>query len=197
MRLVALLLAALLPSLAFAASPVELWREALAKPGTHALPSHGEDGYRVDVIVGKATELKSGATIVPVSFAWSEINTELEEPAFTKPSKVPQRKGLPAQIVIADDGIWVLSTPGKSGAVPKLLKTAPTFTALNPSGVVERPLRKGPVTCFTVPGPSTKKASQPVELCLAPGAGLVAAKGIVPKFGEILFVEREWAPAIE
>ena len=125
---------------------------------------------------------------------WNTQNFKLDEPAFKKPRKLPPRKGLPAQIVIVGPGVWVNSTPVKSGALPKLMMSARTFAETNPTGVVERPLRKGTATCFTIPGPSTKKASKPVELCLAPGAGLVAAKGVVPQLGEILFAEADWAP---
>lgn len=197
MRHVVLALVALLPSLASATSASDLWREALAEAGTRQFPSQNENGYRVDVTAEKASEA-AGATVVRVSFAWSEIDTEREEPAFGKARPLPRRNGLPAQVVIGEKGVWVLSTPRKPASIRRLLKTQPTFPAEGgAAGVVERPLRKGTATCFTIPGPTTKKASEPVELCLAPGAGIVAAKGIVPQLEGVLFAQSEWVPPAE
>lgn len=172
-------------------TPQALWREVLAGAKSWTLPSHDEPGYQLIVTVSAPADrgaLRAGL----LSFQWSEIDTTADEPVWKKPWSIARRAGLPAQIIVSDAGVFWLTPPKSGAAITRHARGAPTFTGS--TGVTERVLKKGTIYCFSVSAPR-KKGGAPVEICLAPGEGVVAAKGVVAQHPLLLFVQPGWVEA--
>ncbi len=183
-----------------------LWREVLAKPGQWTLLSYGENGYRLTVrVTGTASvgPLRTGR----LTLRLAEIDTSLDEPTFGPARKVKPRPGLPAQVVVAEAeaeagvgvgvGVGVGAGVGVGVGVSWLWKSATRAqvrrraqgkaTFAGEAGVTVRPLLKGSATCFRAP-----EAGGGAELCLAPGAGIVAVKDVDPKLPGVVFAQQGW-----
>jgi hypothetical protein len=171
----------------------KLWRDALAKGATWTLPSHDEPGYRLTITAAPPVDA-DGVLLASLSYQWSEINTEGDEPRWTKPRRIAPGGSLPAQVAITERGVFWLPKIAKKAALAKQLQRPPTFGP-GVGTVTERRLAKGPAFCFAGPGSSTKKGGSAVELCLAEGAGIVAAKGVVAAHPVVLFAQTGWVAA--
>jgi hypothetical protein len=169
-----------------------LWREVLARPGEWTLLSYGENGYRLTVQVTGTADvgpLQTGR----LTLRLSEIDTSRDEPAFGPARKLRPRTGLPAQVVVAREGVgggvgggvswlWTAATPAQ---VRKRARSKATFAG--GAGVTVRALLKGSATCFRAP-----EVEGAAELCLAPGAGIVAAKDAATRLPGVVFAQQGW-----
>jgi len=187
-----MLLLLLLPAAARAEGPTpqELWREVLAAPKSWELVSVDEPGYRLVAKV-KGPKGEGVRRTARIAFEWSEIDTEADTEKWRRPRAVPAGDGVPAAVVVAEDGVyWLAKAPRGGPAV-----AANGGPALRGRvGMVPRTLGKGSIYCFADPD-AVRKKPVPAELCLAPGAGVVAARGVVGAHPKVLFAARGWGEA--
>lgn len=169
-----------------AAEWVALWREALEVAGPVELVSHGENGYRL-LVTMRAPRNHGATRAAAIGFQFSEIDTERDEPGWTKPRAIGRRGQVPVQIAVAERGVYWLPSAKSSRVLARIGKSAPMFgTGGGTGSVVVRPEFTRPgVTCFL--GWGKQRSGKPLEICLAAGLGVVAVKGVVPELPDVVF----------
>jgi hypothetical protein len=161
-----------------------MWNEALGRTGTVELLSHGENGYRLLVTLKAPVEAR-GARAAAIRFRFSEIDTSKDEPVWTRPKATGRKGEAPVQVAVSARGIYWLPVARAAGSLAALGKRAPTFGDEGGGSVMARPEFTSPVTCFATT--AKRRSAKPLEICLSPGLGIVAVKGLVPALPDLVF----------